>query len=480
VTQPPDVRPPAAPPRAPAPPRRPPRPPVPVAAPSLPVRPAAVWARARTRLRAVATTEPGRLRLTGAALAVLLLLFGAVASWQAGARADAADDVLEHSQPLSADAASLYRSLADADSTAAGGFLAGGREPRAVRERYDRGIRTAAGLLSEAAASSAGSARAQREIATLNRELPRYTALVEAARANNRQGLPLGGAYLRHANERMYEHLLPAARRLYLAESAGQDRDHDAARSWPWPALLCGVAALAGLVAAQRRHYLRTNRVLSPGLAGATAATLVALLWLTGAHALARSALNESDARGARSLHALNDAWISSLRARGEEGMWLVARGAGSAYQESCAKRLAGLGGAERGKGAQRAAAPGLLGAALGLADDAEGRDPVRAAGRAVMTWQDRHASARAEEDAGDHTAAVAKVTGRSGSTGESFDRVNASLRKAVAHEQAEFESAAREGRGALTGLAAGTAALALAGAGSALLGVHRRLAEYR
>lgn len=470
MTQPPDVR------TAPPPPVSAPPPP-PGAAPGAPEPAparATAWAEGVQRLRAAATTEPGRLRIIGAVLAVLIVVFGAVTAWQVSERSDAAGSVADHSQPLSADAASVYRSLADANTTAASGFLAGGDEPRDVRERYERDIRTASELLAKAAANSQGSASAQRQIAKLNRELPRYTGLVESARANNRQGLPLGGAYLRYANQRMHEQLLPAAKELYEAETARLHEDYGDAKSWPWIAIGFGVLTLAALGWAQRRNYRRTNRVLNPGLVGATAAALVALLWLSAGHALARSSLGESDEDGARSLHALNEAWIGSLQARGEENMWLVARGAGSEYEESYVKRMASVAGPADGEPG------GQLREALDMADDGQGIDPVNNAYASVEDWRKRHAAAREKEDSGDYDAAVDLVIKPKGSTGESFDKVDASLRQASEHEQSEFERAADDGRGALTGLAIGAAVLAVLGAAAALLGIGRRLSEYR
>ena len=41
---------------------------------------------------------------------------------------------------LTTDSAELYRSLADADAMATSGYVAGGREPTAVRARYDDDI----------------------------------------------------------------------------------------------------------------------------------------------------------------------------------------------------------------------------------------------------------------------------------------------------------------------------------------------------
>ncbi|MDT0377634.1 hypothetical protein RM572_02450 [Streptomyces sp. DSM 42041] len=497
MTQPPAAWPPAPPTTAPAPPghstparpgpTRTARPPGPAPAPGEPGAgpprtPRALWAQTVRRVREAATTEPGRLRGIAALLAALLLLFGALTAWQVGARAAAADAVVEHSQPLSEDAASIYRSLADADTTASGGFLAGGGgvgEPRSLRERYERDIRRASELLAKAAANSEGSSQTQRRIAELNRELPRYTGLVEAARANDRQGLPLGGAYLRYANERMQEKLLPAARDLYEAENARLRADYTEARSWPWAATLAGLAALGALGWAQRRDYLRTNRMLSPGLVGAAAATLVALLWLTAGSALARSWLGNSDEHGARSLHALNEAWIGSLQARSAENMWLVARGAGGTYEQDSVRHLARVAGPTPEPDAEDRG--GLVDEAYRLADDEAGRGPVADAQHGLHVWHKRHAKARAAEDGGDYERAVELVIGReSGTTGDAFDVVDTGLRKASAHEKAEFEEEAGDGRAALTGLAAGGALLALLGAGGATVGIGRRLSEYR
>ncbi|MGQ4426457.1 hypothetical protein ACN6LL_001024, partial [Streptomyces violaceoruber] len=155
------------------------------------------------RLRAAAVTEPGRLRIIGALLAVLVVAFGTVTAWQMNERAAAADDVLTRSQPLSSAAADIYRSLAEANTAASSGFLAGGQETEDSRTRYDNGIRAAAEGLVTAAANSEPKSPAATTIAKLNRLLPEYKGLVERARTYNRQGFPVGGAYLRYANEKM-------------------------------------------------------------------------------------------------------------------------------------------------------------------------------------------------------------------------------------------------------------------------------------
>ncbi|WSA46183.1 hypothetical protein OIE51_19500 [Streptomyces sp. NBC_01803] len=425
------------------------------------------------RLRAAARTEPGRLRIIGAVVAGLLLLLGGVTFAEISARADDADTVRGSSQPLSARAAEIYRSLADANTTAAAGFLAGADEDPEMRRRYERDIDTAAELLAEAAAHSSGSAEAQRHIALLNEALPDYTGLVETARTNNRQGLPLGGAYLRYADERMQQTMLRAAEALYALETERFQQDLDDARAWPLASMVIGLTVLAVLLWAQRRDYLRTNRVFNQGLLAATAATTVLLLWLGGAHAMARSALTDADENAAQSLSSLYGAWTEALKARGDESITLVARGAGSESENSYQAHMARLAGEE-------GPADSLLNRARELADDADGRDPVERAIDATEDWRARHTEARRLELAGEYQESVEMVIGVEDSTGESFDAVDASLAEAVDHEQFEFTRGANDGHAALGGLRGGAVLLTLLGAAGAVLGIGRRLSEYR
>ncbi|MFJ3905719.1 hypothetical protein [Streptomyces sp. NPDC090025] len=436
-------------------------------------RPPGAWAEAREVLRRTTTTEPGRLRVLGAVLALLVVAFGAVTAYQVVDRTSYADDVVGRSQPLSADAADIYRSLADADATAASGFLAGPQESAELRKRYADDITTASRLLVRAAASTDTDGAAAHEIATLSEHLPRYTGLIERARAANRQGLPLGGAYLRYANLTMSSQLLPAAERLYAAETERLRRDDTEARSWPYPSIALGLLALGLLVAAQLRNYRRTHRVFNPGLLAAGACCLIALLWLASGHALARSGLAEARSHGQASLQVLNEARISSLKARANENLAVVNRGAVLADDGKSDKY-------EVDYAASFKALTAALDSAARLADDDRGRGPVTAARTHAVEWRERHTAARERDDAGDFTGAMERIVGSRGSTGQSFDEVDAALGSALAHEQDEFTRAAVRGRDALSALPYGVAVLAVLGAGCAVAGVNRRLSEYR
>ncbi|TDU78148.1 hypothetical protein EDD91_4925 [Streptomyces sp. KS 21] len=448
----------------------------PAGPPQAPPRPGTAWAEGVERLRAAATTEPGRLRIIGAVLAALVLLFGAVTVLEISGRVGAAEDVVGRSQPLSADAASIYRSLADADTASSSGFLAGGDEPREVRRRYEKDISNASKLLVSAAANTRADEDSRKQIALLSEQLPRYTGLIEQARATNKQGLPLGGAYLRYANEQMSTQLLPAAQRLYEAETDRLYTDYDDARSLPLASLATGLLALGALAWAQRRNYRRTNRVFNHGLVAATAASLVVLMWLAVGHTVARSELAEARSDGQESLKVLNDARIASLQARASENLTLIARGAVLAADNKSDKYDVDF------TTEMKELDTGLA-TALKLADDSSGRDPVGRAAEGVKQWKQRHAAARETDLRGDYQDALPQVIGdkdHKDSSGASFDTVDESLEQAVAHEQKEFTRAARGGLGALGGLVTGSAALAVVGAAAALLGIGRRLSEYR
>src|SRR5436190_893333 len=70
--------------------------------------------------------------------------------------------------------------------------------------------------------------QAARAIAAIAASLPEYTGLVETARANHRQGFPVGAAYLRDASELMRGRILASAGDLYRLETLRLN-DHQAA-----------------------------------------------------------------------------------------------------------------------------------------------------------------------------------------------------------------------------------------------------------
>lgn len=449
-------------------------PPRPSAAPPSPRRTA--FAEGLDRLRKAMVTEPGRLRMIGAALALLVLAFGVLTAWQTNDRATAADNVLHHSHPLSAAAADIYDALADANTAASSAFLTSGQEQEAADERYEKDIRKAAQGLVKAAAGSEPGSPAAKTVARLNELLPRYKGLVERARANNRLGYPLGGAYLRYANSVMQE-MLPAAEDLNLSESERLRADYADATPYPWAAIGLGALTLAALGWAQMRNYRRTNRVLNRGLVTSTTAACVVLVWLVIGQSVARAGLQDSYDHGIRSLEVLTDARIASLKARSNENLTLVNRGAETTKVKDAFQDKFDVDFQNSMKVLDKE-----LSRAGELADDNAGRRPVTSASGSMKEWRARHADAREADDKGDYGTALKRVVGstKDKPTRECFDAIDLQLRTALDHEETQFRQAAAGGLGALTGLAVGAGVLAALATAAALLGVGRRLSEYR
>ncbi|MFI6445121.1 hypothetical protein [Kitasatospora sp. NPDC050543] len=438
----------------------------------------------RARLRRAAAHAPGRLRLAGALLAALTLAFGVLTAWQTHSRAQAADRVVSYSEPLSQAAADIHRSLADADTTAATGFLLAGSEPKPVRQRYEDDIATASRLIAEAAARTTASSPAQQWLSALNQQLPVYAGLVESARANNRQGYPLGGAYLRYASEQMRGTLLPAAEKLAAAENQQLERDYADARAVPWASWALGLLALAALVLVQQVLYRRTNRVFNLGLLGATASMLAALLWLGAGGLVVDGRLADGERLGSTPLRALNTARVDVLTARLAENLHFVARGSSTKYAELWGKTTEGLAG-RPGPDGSRDARAGTLAQAEQLAPR-DAADAVRRAREQFTVWDERHNGAvKAESVDGNYQAAVdATIT-----TGEAdipktsdaaFAAADRDLAQAATVEQASFLASARGTGGLLNTMSVGAGVLALLAAVCALRGLGRRLAEYR
>ncbi|MEV6979129.1 hypothetical protein [Kitasatospora sp. NPDC093806] len=447
-----------------------------VSAPAAPVRGGGPVA----RLGRATRTAPGRLRLVGALLAVLTLAFGGLTAVQLDARAGAAERVVDTSQPASQAAAEINRSLADADATAATGFLLAGAEPKAVRERYEQDLRYASQLITEAVGRTDASTSIRESFSKLNQQVPVYAGLVETARANNRQGFPLGGAYLRYASEQMRTVLLPIAAELSAAENKELADDLADARATPWAGYVLGVLALAALGWVQLMLFRRTNRVFNIGLLGASAAVLASVLWLTVAATGADSALRRGEREGAQPLRVLNSARVDVLTARLAENLHYVARGSSGKYAElwgTTTKHLLTTEADGRGP-------TGTLADALRLAPP-DARGAVDQARSDYQQWGERHTAAGQLEKEGDYQGALdATVTVKEADAAKTadaaFNAADQQLAKAAGLEEGLFRGAALGVDEDLRDAAAAVAVLGLVAAAAALGGLGRRLAEYR
>ncbi|MEA2222181.1 MAG: hypothetical protein QOH83_557 [Solirubrobacteraceae bacterium] len=430
--------------------------------------------RRRVALRRHLATTPGRLRLAAALLALSAIVFGAVAARAAGERRDAVTSV-GATESLLVSAVKLSASLSNTHAIAAFSFLRGKPELAQSRRLYDDEMQRA----------SVGVATLAREIGTpsgsgpvrrITQTLPVYAGLVENARANNRQGFPVGSAYLRKASKTMRNGMLPAARDLYKIAAQNLTTSYRAGVSSA--AILAVVLAGCTMVMllAQTQIYLarRTRRILNPGLVVATALLLGLLVWIVVAFTMQQSALAEAHAKGSDPVELLTTTRILASRAQADESIALAARGGGEEEPR--------LHDVDRGFQAVTRPITGLLEQAHAIAGDASAA--IDAVDGAYRTYLAAHSRVVEQVQDGDFTKAVQLAVDRgtdgSPSTKQAGDALDEALVREVGIAQGRFDDAAARADSALDGLAVGIPALTVLCALLALFGVRQRLEEYR
>ncbi|HVK25849.1 MAG TPA: hypothetical protein VM677_31210 [Actinokineospora sp.] len=421
----------------------------------------------RERVVRAARRPPGTLTGVIVALVVLVLGTGTAAALDIKQRRDLLVEVSQRGGPVTSAAVRTYQSLSDADATAAGAFLAGGGvEPAAQRERYLADIAEAASALSTAAAGAAGS-DSLGAVAELTGYLPIYTGLVETARTYNRQGLPMGAAYLREASGLVRDHMLPAAKRLYETESARlAERQREAASPGLLP-LILGLLTLGALVVAQYRLFRATNRRLNAGLLASTALALAGLGWFAVASLSANGHVDASRVDGAAQVRALADARIEVLGARSDEALTLVARGNGKPYEEHFQQTAGEL--------------DGLLAKAREAVSQPDTTGPVDTASKTWKYWLDRHKELRKQDDDGAYDQAVRIATGTDGdSTGVLAAAIDRELGVAIAAADRRFTDEVAAAGSDLSAADLAVLVLLLLAAGAVVVGITPRLREYR
>lgn len=432
-------------------------------------------------------TTPGKLRVTMVILVIGVLFSGGLGAYAAYAHTEATRDIAERIEPLNAQVTTLYRSLAAADATVTSGFLSGSLEPNEIKYRYDAQVAEATDSLIRASAQAGEDLVTARWIADIAAQLPVYTGLVERARANNRQGFPVGVAFLGRASALMRNLILPKAEELQRRQAAQLDDAYQRAGSVPTLALTVSVASVAGLIWAQLFLLRRTHRVFNIGLVAATGTVLVGLLWWTVTGMISADYLRGSLRHSQSVSDALGPAQIAAQQARAIESLALVARN-GEATENDFAAQMQLLARTRTEVVGDPEVVGGALGAARRFATDEHGRTLVQATIDAALGYQEAHAEVRRLDAGGQYDQAVATALGSATSDpldcplteDTTFGLLDCALTRAVDHERATFRGDIDQAQDWLAGLAFGTGALALAAAAGVVVGIRRRLEEYR
>ncbi|HEV8557670.1 MAG TPA: hypothetical protein VGR06_14895 [Actinophytocola sp.] len=419
-----------------------------------------------------AGTTPGRLTVIAVGLVLLTVLTGLVGALALQQKQTTIDNLVEHREPLAAAAQQLYRSLSDADATAASAFLSGGTEPEALRSRYERDIAQAGAALAKASSDVGDDTQAQAQVQLLNQQLPVYASLVETARTNNRQGFPAGAAYLREANGLMRDKILPAANTLYRIDFVRLGAEQEDVRSFPWATVVLAVLLLAALIATQMYLTRRTNRLINIGLAVATVAVLLSLIWGTVAMLFMSGGVADGQRNGSALAEVLVRARIVTLKLRADETLTLVTRGDGPDYDGDFTKLRPEVSGDTEAN---------LLVQAKNLASSQQVADEIQSAINNTNAYLTAHDRIRQLDKDGKYQEAVdAAIKDAPDSAATAFAKLDENLLNALNAGRQEFLNQTLTARNALTGLVPGAVVLALLAAAGITLGVAQRLREYR
>ncbi len=420
------------------------------------------------RVRQLRRTTPGRLQLTTVALVVLALATGTTAGLAAHSATAGTADLGNRIQPLLVEAETVYTALADADATAAQAFLAGGLEPVGLTERYDADLARATEALASAARRTPAEGPTADAVAALASGISEYAGLVATARANNRQGLPVGSSYLSVASSLNRETLQPQARTLFEAAQEELDSGYADARSSVWVALLALLllALLAVLILAQRHLSRTTRRTFNVPLVAATVVTGLLALSAGGLFAAQRAHLRTADSAGSTPIVLLAEVRIAALQERSNETLTLARRSADAADEQAFTTISTAL------------TAPNGGFAKAAAAVDGPTRDAVTAATARHQEYVAAHAEVRTLNDAGRYDEAVDLAIGPR--TTATFTALVEQVGAAVEVRKAAFTdeiTAAGRGLGLLRLLGP---VLALVICALAVAGIRARLEEYR
>lgn len=286
-------------------------------------------ASASATIRHYLAGSPGRLRIvSGVAViaAVMVALGGGAALRERSGALDEAKSSAAHLVLVQ----SVQIRLAQADADVTNSFLGFGLEPEGQRLDYVASIEAASRDLARAANASAEDAE---RLGTANAALTKYTGYIGLARANNRQGLPVGANYLTTASELLRDpnHELNGVVPQLEASAAADQKKIDAAyaragrASW-WLALVA-IIGLGVLIWAQFYLARHSRRIVNVPLAASTVGLLVALIVAAGAMAVAQSQANGVRDGELADATALSQSRVAAFNAKSTESLTLIARG---------------------------------------------------------------------------------------------------------------------------------------------------------
>lgn len=398
---------------------------------------------------------PGRIALMAVVLIAAVLAVGVAASATVSDRQQRLEALRSHTEPLADAAQRIYSALSSANTTAATAFLAGGVEPRSVRDRYDAAIgQASAGLVTASNGVAANDIQSLTLLTDISNQLAVYTGMMATTRTSNRDGRPLGVAYLTESSTLLQQSILPDAEQLYRNQAEAvmaAERSVSPSRA----VIAAAVLALGMLVLAQVFLARRSRRRVNPGLVSASVLMMILAVWLAVAGSVSTRAANGARVDGGAPLGVAVAARILVQQARADEILGLLNRGSDTASDIRFEQRTAQV-------------------ASL-LAEH-----PVDGAQEALSGWIGAHDQIENKLGSGDYRGAVtiARDDGAQRSTAQ-FSRLDQALGDDIARLRDLQRTGITHAYVALSALPVGAAAISVLAALAVAAGVAPRLNEY-
>jgi hypothetical protein len=419
-------------------------------------------------LRERLTTTPGKLTLVSILLLAGAVGFGVIATVAERSRAQAAQAVRTETEPLLVQAVTLYTAVSDASATATTTFLKGGLETPARRARYLQDLRHATDSLTALTRQVGGTVDERTAVRTIAEQLPVYTGLVEAARANNRQGFPVGAAYLRQASAVLSGSILPAADHLYATEAKRLSDGYGTGTATAALVVLAVVIAVAlGLLVITQRYLARlSRRILNVPTLLATVVLVAVSAWaivgLVGEQNALATARRSSD-----SVEVLSATSVLLSRAQSDQSLTLANRGS----DEIDPKDFVAV---------MRTLAPnsGLLGEVTTLAGSTGSTAAAHQLVAEFASYQVETSQIAGLESTGRILDAIKRASSATASS--IAERMTANVAGQITAAQGRFSRSASDAGSSLAGLSIAIPLLAALAAVLALIGLRQRLGEYR
>ncbi|WGX98605.1 hypothetical protein [Nocardioides sp. L-11A] len=273
-----------------------------------------------------------RWQLIGMSVAIVFGIVSALlqfVGWQADGRAADDTEQLVRVQEIQS-------SLLRADALATNAFLVAGLEDPAQRAEYDDAIDVVLRDIANAAEAQPADRKA---LAALNEQVDTYATYIAQARANNRQGFPVGAGYQTTASDQLRNEAIPI---LDALVEANTDRA-DGAMNGQHPIwlLLLGILVLVGLWWLNRELARTFRRRFNKGLVVA-AAIVAAVTLVTVAGAWIRDSSNDS-LRDGEFQDAVSSAVARTAAndAKANESLRLIKRGSGADNEKKWGEKAA-------------------------------------------------------------------------------------------------------------------------------------------